>query len=154
MASQTTNYKLRKIDLTDAPPDITVLNANWDTIDTQLKTLSNSTASHASKHATGGSDPITPASIGALSTAGGTVNGDLTAGTLNLKPQNGSTFGIEMDGSEGYARLRFVTDDGELGVLFITPEELSFTDKDYYTHTVVHSGNIRKFIGATTASIE
>lgn len=37
MSSQTTNYNLHKIDLTDAPPDITVLNSNWDTIDTELK---------------------------------------------------------------------------------------------------------------------
>lgn len=37
MASTTTNYNLRKIDLTDAPPDITVLNANWDKIDRELK---------------------------------------------------------------------------------------------------------------------
>ena len=37
MASTTTNYGLRKIDLTDAPPDITVLNENWDKIDTELK---------------------------------------------------------------------------------------------------------------------
>ena len=37
MSSKTTNYKLHKIDLTDAPPDITVLNGNFDIIDTQLK---------------------------------------------------------------------------------------------------------------------
>lgn len=37
MSSTTTNYSLHKIDLTDAPPDITVLNPNWDTIDTELK---------------------------------------------------------------------------------------------------------------------
>jgi len=37
MASTTTNYNLHKIDLTDAPPDITVLNQNWDKIDTELK---------------------------------------------------------------------------------------------------------------------
>ena len=42
MSSKTTNYKLHKIDLTDAPPDITVINPNWDTIDTQLKNLSDS----------------------------------------------------------------------------------------------------------------
>lgn len=44
MASQTPNYNLNKIDLTDAPPDITVLNSNFDTIDTQLKTLSDATS--------------------------------------------------------------------------------------------------------------
>lgn len=36
MSSKTTNYNLHKIDLTDAPPDITVLNPNWDTIDSEL----------------------------------------------------------------------------------------------------------------------
>ena len=38
---QTTNYNLNKIELTDSPPDITVLNPNWDTIDTKLKQLEN-----------------------------------------------------------------------------------------------------------------
>lgn len=33
----TTNFKLKKIELADSPPDITVLNFNWDTIDTNLK---------------------------------------------------------------------------------------------------------------------
>ena len=37
MSSTTTNFGLRKIDLTDAPPDITVLNQNWDAIDRELK---------------------------------------------------------------------------------------------------------------------
>lgn len=37
MSSKTTNYNLHKIDLSDAPPDITVLNQNWDVIDTELK---------------------------------------------------------------------------------------------------------------------
>lgn len=36
MATSTTNYGLHKIDLTDAPPDITVLNPNFDKIDEQL----------------------------------------------------------------------------------------------------------------------
>lgn len=37
---QTTNYKLNKIELADSPADITVLNPNWDKIDTELKNLS------------------------------------------------------------------------------------------------------------------
>ena len=37
---QTTNYKLNKIELVDSPADITVLNVNWDKIDTELKNLS------------------------------------------------------------------------------------------------------------------
>lgn len=42
MSSKTTNYNLHKIDLTDAPPDITVLNQNWDIIDTKLMPLDGS----------------------------------------------------------------------------------------------------------------
>mgnify|MGYP006888081609 FL=1 len=34
---ETSNKKLKKIELTDAPPDITVINPNWDTIDTELQ---------------------------------------------------------------------------------------------------------------------
>ena len=36
MSTKTTNYNFHKIDLNDAPPDITVLNQNWDTIDEEL----------------------------------------------------------------------------------------------------------------------
>lgn len=39
MAKKTTNYNLHKIDLTDAPPDITVLNDNFDIIDNELNRL-------------------------------------------------------------------------------------------------------------------
>lgn len=34
---ETTNYKFKKPELTDSPPDITVMNPNWDSIDTKLK---------------------------------------------------------------------------------------------------------------------
>lgn len=43
MSQETTNYKLHKIELKDSPADITVLNPNFDTIDTQLKKLSDAT---------------------------------------------------------------------------------------------------------------
>ena len=39
MATYTSNYNLRKIDLGDAPPDITVINGNWDTIDNELNDI-------------------------------------------------------------------------------------------------------------------
>lgn len=38
---ETTNYKLKKIELSDSPPDITVINPNWDLIDSTLKEVSN-----------------------------------------------------------------------------------------------------------------
>ena len=37
MSSKTTNYNLHKFDLTDSPPDITVINESMDTIDAELK---------------------------------------------------------------------------------------------------------------------
>lgn len=40
MSLLTKNYKLLKPELTDAPPDITAMNPNWDTVDELLKTLS------------------------------------------------------------------------------------------------------------------
>ena len=33
----TPNLKLKKIQLTDSPPDITVLNTNWDKLDTEVQ---------------------------------------------------------------------------------------------------------------------
>ena len=39
MATNTPNYNLHKIYLTDAPPDITVLNGNWDIIDGELQDI-------------------------------------------------------------------------------------------------------------------
>lgn len=44
---ETTNYKLKKLELTDSPADITELNFNWDTIDTELKGRRLSTVSVA-----------------------------------------------------------------------------------------------------------
>lgn len=41
---ETTNYNLKKIELTDSPPDITVLNSNWDTIDEELKSQADALA--------------------------------------------------------------------------------------------------------------
>lgn len=40
----TTNYKFKKPELTDSPPDITVMNGNWDIIDTNLKKLNDDKA--------------------------------------------------------------------------------------------------------------
>lgn len=37
---QTKNFKLNKIELEDSPPDITVINPNWDKIDEQMQSQS------------------------------------------------------------------------------------------------------------------
>jgi hypothetical protein len=40
VATYTENYNFTKVDLADSPPDITAINANWDTVDAKLKELS------------------------------------------------------------------------------------------------------------------
>ena len=59
MATKTTNYNLHKIDLTDAPPDITVLNPNFDTIDSELKNLNDTITTKTSEIAKNVSDNYT-----------------------------------------------------------------------------------------------
>lgn len=49
---ETTNYKLKKIELTDSPPDITVINPNWDTIDEKLYGAVESKISYATASGT------------------------------------------------------------------------------------------------------
>lgn len=49
---QTPNYALKKIDLTDSPPDITVLNQNFDTIDQKLKENGDGLTSHLAETVT------------------------------------------------------------------------------------------------------
>lgn len=46
MAQTTTNYKLVKPELKDAPPNITELNPNFDTIDTELKNQADQVDAH------------------------------------------------------------------------------------------------------------
>ena len=49
---ETTNYNLKKIELTDSPPDITVLNNNWDTIDEELKSQADALDAHKADYTT------------------------------------------------------------------------------------------------------
>lgn len=83
MSQQTTNYNLVKIELDDSPADITVLNQNWDKIDTEMKTLEGKT---------GGTVEGTVTITGKLTASGAIeVTGDSTfnnnvsvAGVLNM----------------------------------------------------------------------
>ena len=75
MSSTTTNLGLHKIDLTDAPPDITVLNQNWETIDTELFNTVNKVAVYYSADTNKSADNLTdPFALIPLSS---TVNGEL-----------------------------------------------------------------------------
>ncbi|MEA4934802.1 MAG: hypothetical protein VB071_14655 [Lawsonibacter sp.] len=66
MASNTPNYDLKKPATTDFY-NVEDQNANMDKLDAALKVLADGKAAsaHAAQHATGGSDPVTPESIGA-----------------------------------------------------------------------------------------
>lgn len=81
---------------------VATLDANGKLTDTQKPDYTASevgaaAATHASQHASGGSDPITPADIGALPLSGGTITGGLTINPLydngygNIRKNNSST---------------------------------------------------------------
>lgn len=70
MSSKTTNYNLHKIELNDAPPDITTINGNWDIIDEEL----------AKKY--DADNKPSPNDLGAVSKAGDTMTGN-SLGLLN-----------------------------------------------------------------------
>lgn len=46
---ETTNYKLKKPELADSPPDVTVMNPNWDVVDAKLIELEEQNFSFADK---------------------------------------------------------------------------------------------------------
>lgn len=50
MSTTTTNYGFVKPALTDAPPDITVMNPNWDEVDTELKKSNDHIANKSNPH--------------------------------------------------------------------------------------------------------
>ena len=51
MSTTTTNYGLVKPALSDAPPDITVMNTNWDKVDTELNSRLKTDMSNVNKKA-------------------------------------------------------------------------------------------------------
>lgn len=74
---KTTNYQLNKIELTDSPADITVINGNWDTIDSTLK-----------EH----SDDIDSLEKNKFDKTGGTLSGKVTISTGGIDVNGDSTF--------------------------------------------------------------
>lgn len=49
MATYTENYNLVKLGLEDAPPDITLMGANWDIVDAELKRLGEKSSNEVTK---------------------------------------------------------------------------------------------------------
>jgi hypothetical protein len=134
MSSKTTNFNLHKIDLTDAPPDITVLNGNFDTIDTQLKSVKDSVGNAVTK------------------TGNHVMAGTLTVPGLSVKDGSVTTSII----SEGafYSGLFAVSTDQGDGMLTVSPYAVKFTDKDWNERELLHTGNFTRLMGAMSASLE
>lgn len=100
LASKTTNYKFHKIDLADSPPDIAMINPNWDEIDRLLKSLSD---------AIGGID------LGTLSQAITNVNNRVTTHLDDKTPHRFS------DGTKTY-EYGFKTNAAKDGLIFVYGE--------------------------------
>ena len=97
---KTTNYQLNKIELTDSPADITVINGNWDTIDSELKTHS---------------DDIDALENSKFDKAGGTLSGKTTISAGGLDVTGGTktdTLNVTGNSTLGEA----VTVNGKLNV--------------------------------------
>lgn len=84
---ETTNYKLKKLELTDSPADITVLNENWDTIDAELKEHEGSLSSQAQDIAEINEELDTK-----YDKAGGTISGAVTISKGGLTVTGNTTF--------------------------------------------------------------
>lgn len=99
MSSKTTNFNLHKIDLTDAPPDITVLNQNWDTLDTELKNTVDAITDAIDNH---DDDTAAHYSIrnAMMPKAGGTMTGN-----LKISKANSPTIELQTSNSNGYTNI-------------------------------------------------
>ena len=94
MASNTPNYDLKKPASTDFY-NVEDQNANMDKLDAALKELADgkAAATHAAQHAAGGSDPVTPGSIGAAPAVHTHDDRYFTEGE-SLSPATAALFGL------------------------------------------------------------
>lgn len=163
MSSKTTNFNLHKIDLTDAPPDITVLNGNFDIIDTQLKKAidGGGVKTHASTHGKSGSDPIYPQTIGALPSSIGEGRyiqlgcGDKTYVSFEW---DSSVPNVPMASTYTFIAT-FNGDENTLESVLALP--LNSTNRVYHYSRgrgewdhLVNAEYVSQFMGVTTASLE
>ena len=85
MATYTTNYNLKKLALTDSPPDITELNGNFDTIDETMHSLAGDISANTTD--IGGKMPkattATTGNIAKFDANGNCVDGGLSFSVVN-----------------------------------------------------------------------
>lgn len=119
MATYTTNYNLTKIELTDAPPDITVLNQNWDTIDAELKTLSSKTTNEIVKTITIRPEMFVGTEFPYTCTVAHNIGGEPTTRPLvDLDTSSYSTLETIEDAESAYNNLYKVTFNATNAVLY------------------------------------
>lgn len=96
---ETTNYKLKKIELTDSPADITVLNENWDTLDTEVKEHDSSLISHAQSitEINEELESINTELDTKYDKAGGTISGAVSIASGGLDVTGDSTFNDDLN---------------------------------------------------------
>lgn len=138
MSTTTTNYKLIKPELTDSA-DITAMNQNWDTLDTQLKELNDNAI-----------DPNDL--VGKVNKVGDTLTGSLTFenkdsyhALMKYRTVNGNTYGVNVGcgvlGGEGIVALEVrqgdATDSPMLGRFEMGSRGVSYVDPNG-TRTYLH----------------
>lgn len=96
---ETTNYKLKKLELTDSPADITVLNENWDKLDTEVKEHDSSLISHAQSitEINEELDSINTELDTKYDKAGGTISGAVSIASGGLDVTGDSTFNDDLN---------------------------------------------------------
>lgn len=133
---QTTNYKFNKIQLSDSPADITVLNTNWDTIDTQLKKLTDEKFNKTGGEVSG---KVTITKNGLKVTGGSetdainvTGNGEV-GGTLTVSDKVTANGGLDVAGgivNDGEYKLKVDITKGQ------TPSEAKFATIGIYDNSL------------------
>ena len=101
-----------------------------------------------------GGKAITPALIGAVNKTGDTMTNRLTLPSVAFTDDRISAV-VLPEGS--LPRLQFIVYDkatGSEGTLNISPESLVFMDSSYVERTVIHTGNLARYVGVATASLE
>ena len=133
---QTTNYKFNKIQLSDSPADITVLNTNWDIIDTQLKKLTdekfNKTGGEVSGKVTITKNGLKVTGGSETDTINVTENGEV-GGTLTVSGKVTANGGLDVAGgivNGGEYKLKVDITKGQ------TPSEAKFATIGIYDNSL------------------
>lgn len=137
MSTTTTNYALVKIALTDSPPDITVINPNFDTIDTQLKAHADSLVNKVNVSGT-----KVLSDVNYTATEQSKLAGIATSANLYVHPTTDGNLHVPATGTTNNLKvLRAGATAGSFGWVTLTPDNL---DDAATTHKFVAAADITK----------